>query len=224
MGVCHAIFFARSVRFRAVMIRRLIAALLWIATAFGSLAWASHDAGFWRSIVVRGYAAPEGETAESLSIELSQLLGSADPELRDDLAYSILARWIARPGILSTARLNELTDEWRANLSGRNGLDEPHAVLRRSFSALCLASMARREVRAPFMGPERYHALLKDALAYLLDETDLRGYDARLGWIHATAHTSDLLEALADHPLLAKGEASAILAAIGRRLSTAREV
>jgi len=201
--------------------RCFIPAFLWVAIAIASPAWAGHDAVFWRSIVANKYAVPKGESAELLSGELSQLLGSPDPELRDDLAYSILARWIARPGFLSTARLNALTDEWRANLGRSAAPGELHPVLRRSFSALCLASMARREVQDPFMGADRYHALLRDALAYLRDETDLRGWDARLGWIHATAHTSDLLEALADHPQLSKDESEAILAAIGRRLSTA---
>ena len=53
------------------------------------------------------------------------------------------------------------------------------------------SSRTRRSTR-PATG-----ASLDDALAYLRDERDLRGIEPRVGWIHATAHTADLLKFLA---------------------------
>src|SRR5271156_5888473 len=53
-----------------------------------------HDRAFWRAIQTNHYAVPEGESAAALAHELSGYLGSPDPELRDDLAYSILDVWI----------------------------------------------------------------------------------------------------------------------------------
>jgi hypothetical protein len=152
------------------------------------------------------------------------MLASQDPELRDDLAYSILATWIYRGNVLSTPTLIALTDEWRANLKSGIGDTGTDSVLKRSFSALCLSEVARREIKAPFLGPERYHSLVAEAIAYLQDERDLRGYDRNLHWIHATAHTADLLAALADSPQLTNQEANAILQAIQARLATATEV
>jgi len=96
--------------------------------------------------------------------------------------------------------------------------------LKRSFSALCLASAAQRETKGPFMGPERYHVLVGEAVAYLQAERDLRGYDATLHWIHATAHTADLLAALAENAQLTRDEAARILDAISQRLSAAPQV
>jgi hypothetical protein len=183
-----------------------------------------HDRNFWRAIVKQQYAVTEHESADALARELSALLASPDPELRDDLSYSILARWIYRQNTLSTPTLVSLTDEWRANLKGGLGETGTDSVLQRSFSALCLAEMAKREAKAPFMGPERYHALVAEATAYMQQERDLRGYDATLHWIHATAHTADLLAALAESPLHTKDEAAAILHAIDARLSTAPQV
>jgi hypothetical protein len=49
-----------------------------------------HDREYWRGIVQHKYSIPENESADALARELSTLLGSPDPELRDDLAYSIL--------------------------------------------------------------------------------------------------------------------------------------
>lgn len=103
-------------------------------------------------------------------------------------------------------------------------ISNTESVLRRSFSALCLSSIAEREAKAPFLGEARYHQLLADAVGYLQSERDLRGYDAKLGWIHANAHTSDLLRALASSPLLTKGEQSSILSILAARLSSAPQV
>jgi len=53
-----------------------------------------------------------------------------------------------------------------------------------------------RELKTPFLGEERYRKLLAAAESYLKEERDLRGFDPVKGWIHATAHTADLLAAL----------------------------
>jgi len=184
----------------------------------------NHDKTFWRGIAKNHYDVPSGESAAELSQELSQLLGSPDPELRDDLAYSIFAYWIGRLSLLPQERLVALTDEWRGNLKSGLGETGTDSVLKRSFSALCLSLMAEREAQQPFLGESEYHALVADAVAYLQAEHDLRGYDAKLGWIHATAHTADLLQALARSQLLSRNEQTAILSAIAARLSSSPDV
>lgn len=126
--------------------------------------------------------------------------------------------------MLSQSTLIALTDSWRTNLKEGLGEMGTNSVLKRSFSALCLASMARREAGAPFMGAERYHQLVADGTTYPKAERDLRGYDAKLHWIHATAHTADLLAGLAGSPHLTKDEAAGILSAIDARLETVSDV
>ena len=180
-----------------------------------------HDRAFWRTVERQHYAVPEGDSAPALAHELGSLLASADSELRDDLAYSILAHWIARPNILQPEQLLPLEDEWRKNLKSGIGETGTDSVLKRSFSALCLASIAERDSKQPFLGPSRYHQLVAEATEYLQTERDLRGYDAKLGWIHATAHTADLLQALAASSLLSGDEQAAILSSIAARLSSA---
>lgn len=184
-----------------------------------------HGRDFWRAIQKAKYAVPEHESADALALELSALLEVPDSELRDDLAYSILTSWIyQRQTPLSTPRLISLTDEWRANLKSGLGEAGTNSVLKRSFSALCLSAMAEREAKLPFMGAERYRSLVAEAIAYLQAERDLRGYDAQLHWIHSTAHTADLLGALAKSPLLTKEEAASMLQGIDARMATATEV
>ncbi|HWZ81242.1 MAG TPA: DUF2785 domain-containing protein [Terriglobales bacterium] len=184
---------------------------------------AAHDRAFWQAIAKNKYNVPEHESADVLAREVSGLLASPDPELRDDLAYSIYVRWIYR-NYISPPTLIALTDEWRANLKDGIGESGTNSVLKRSFSALCLSVMAEREAKTPFMGEARYHQLVGDAITYLQSERDLRGYDSKVGWIHANAHTADLLQGLAHSPLLTKEEQEKILTAIATRLSTAPDV
>ena len=183
-----------------------------------------HDRAFRQGIVKNNYAVPEHESPDLLANALSSLLASPDPELRDDLAYSILAHWIYRPDLLSQSTLISRADTWRANLKDGLGEAGTTSVLKRSFSALCLSSLARREARAPFMGAERFHQLVRDGISYLQAERDLRGYDAKLHWIHATAHAADLLAALASSPQLTQKESAGILSAVSTRLATAPDV
>jgi hypothetical protein len=191
-----------------------------------SPSWAAsepHNRDFWRSIVKAKFAVPQGASADALAPELSAMLASPDPELRDDLAYSILAVWTHRERFSPNVLLS-LTDEWRSNLKSSLGEYDTNSVLKRSFSALCLSEMARREAKSPFMGAERFHSLVAEAIDYLQAERDLRGYDPTLHWIHATAHTADLLAALADSPLLTKEEEASMLNGIDARLNTAPQV
>jgi hypothetical protein len=180
-----------------------------------------HDREFWRAIAKNRYAVPEGQPIFPLLRELSGYLGSKDPELRDDLAYTITAVWIKHHQQFSTDELNSLLDDWRANLRVGLGESGTDSVLKRSFSALCLAALAERDLKAPFLTEERYRTLLADALAYLKGERDLRGFDPAIGWIHATAHTADLLTALAGNPFFHSEDQGRVLNAIWRRLASA---
>jgi len=153
--------------------------------------------------------------------ELSGYLGSTDPELRDDLAYSILDAWIVYRNQLSATELNSLESDWEANLRAGIGETGTDSVFRRSFSALCLAALAERDLKSPFLGETGYRRLLDDSLSYLRQEQDLRGFDPAKGWIHSTAHTADLLAALAASPLFEVEDQARVLQAISERLSSA---
>ena len=184
----------------------------------------AHGKEYWRGIVANKYEVPKGEKAFGLAKELNGYLKSGDPELRDDLAYSILATWVLEKNEFSVEELLALEAEWRGNLKagiGENGTD---SVFGRSFSALCLAAIAERELKSQFLGEERYRKLLEAALEYLGDEKDLRGFDEKKGWIHATAHTADLIAALARHPLFTEADQAKVLEAAGKRVETARVI
>ena len=183
-----------------------------------------HGREFWREIAKNHYAIPAGQEAYPLAKELSGYLGLPHPELRDDVAYSMLAVWITRQKKFSPEELVTLLEEWQANLRRRIGETGTDSIFKRSFSALCLSALAERDLKEPFLGEARYRTLLDAVLTYLGDERDLRGFDAKKGWIHATAHTADLLAALAQNRFFTKQDQERVLKAIMQRLETANEI
>ena len=132
----------------------------------------------WPAIRADDFAFPDGGSVPDLVAELVDMLASPDPEVRDELGFSALATWIDE-GVVPDDRLLPLGDAMTARL----GDDRVQA---RTFAPLVLdVIVSRRGVCAPAWVDafERWYAA----------ETDLRGPDPRLGWLHAVAHGADLL-------------------------------
>jgi hypothetical protein len=177
-----------------------------------------HDKKFWRSIVDAKFAVPQGSTAPELSSELVQALASTDPELRDDLAYSILTAWIYQTRALTDDDVRTLSTRLIANLSTGGPSDED--VVRRSFSTLILSIVAARDNAQPFLTKQEFDRIFTAATTYLTAEHDVRGFDPKVGWIHSAAHTSDLLKFLARGRYLQPAQQSAMLKAVQQKLAT----
>ena len=173
-----------------------------------------HGKAFWQEVAKAKFEVPAGESAPRLAPELVELLSSPDPELRDDLGFTILASWIYDKKLLGPDELRPMLRTLQGNL--RYGIATPgnDDVFRRSFAALTLSVVAARENVTPFMTDEEYASLLDAALAYLRDEQDTRGFDGRRGWVHTAAHTADLLKFLARHPKLRAVDQSRLLTAL----------
>jgi hypothetical protein len=123
----------------------------------------------------------EPERAAALDA-LADDLRSPDPVVRDDQAYLAAVRWM--PSLASGER-RRLGDRMAARLT------DP-AVQARSFAPPILARIAE----AGDWRPEWWRSFAD----WYPAETDLRGYDSRLGRLHAVAHGADLLAVLARHP------------------------
>ncbi|TCO47581.1 uncharacterized protein DUF2785 [Kribbella antiqua] len=138
----------------------------------------------WARVRADDFAVPANRPLTELVAELSGMLRSPDPVIRDLQAYSTLASWIDL-GVLSADQLRALGNE----MVPRFGDDEIQA---RTFAPLILDSIVTAGVFEPSWVPpfERWYVA----------EGDLRGHDAKLGWLHAVAHGSDLLGTLGLHP------------------------
>jgi len=151
---------------------------------------------FWLAVAAE-CTVPAGETAFGLVSEAVSFLGHADSFWRDEVGYDVVASCVYQKRLLEPEERRTLVRQLSENL--RRGIGEPgtESVLLRTFSALDLSIFAALEDADPVLDAAGYRRLVDDALAYLRDERDLRGLEPRLGWIHATAHTADLLKFLA---------------------------
>ncbi len=175
------------------------------------------DINFWRSIVEHDCAIPEGCAASQLLDELTENLGSTDPELRDTLTLTILATWLER-GAYSNKDMRTLIPSMLIGLRAGIGESGTDLVFQRTFSALVLAELIHVDNKQPYLLDSEVFNVLDKALAYLLAEHDPRGYVPEKGWAHALAHTADLLMVLARSRYLGKSELLHILQVIAARL------
>lgn len=202
-------------RFAAV----IAAALLLASPADGSPP--AHDRAFWTGLAAKGFAVPEGESAGALALEAAGLLSSPDPALRDGVGYEALARWVYVDGIVPAADLEKLRRTLQEGLKKGLGETAGDAAYGRSFSAIGLAILAAADLKKPWMTQETFDDLLGAATAYLGAEKDVRGFVAGGGWVHATAHTADVLKFLGRSPRLTPAGQARIVEAVASRLKTA---
>jgi hypothetical protein len=115
---------------------------------------------------------------------LLDMLRSADPHERDDVAYTELSRRIAEGDaderLLVTG--NEMADRFA----------DPE-IQTRSFAALILADIAARDRLARLLPSSAVLAWSDRLSRWYRNEPDLRGWDEHLGWLHAVAHGADAL-------------------------------
>lgn len=178
-----------------------------------------YDHAFWQTLIQRGYAVPDDKSAADLTPHLLELLGSPDPTLRDGVAYEVLANWIIEKQLYTPDELRDLLLPLKANLLDGIGEVGRASVLKRSFSVLVLSLIAYYDVHHPFLRTGELRDLLDAALEYLDAEKDVPGYVPDLGWLHAVAHTADLLKFLARNPLLDGGDHLKILTGIAAKLA-----
>ena len=206
-------------------------ASVWIAgnqvparAAAASAATPGHDKAFWRQIATDKFAVPAGAALPVLLGELTAMLGSPDPEVRDDIAYTTLTQWLYRQRLVPVEERRRLLREWTMALRGGIGEQGTPTVLRRSFSALSLGVLAILDNEAAYLERDEFDGLLTAAIEYLKNEKDVRGFDATMGWLHSVAHTADLLKFLARSRHLRVEQQAMILSALTAKLRAVETV
>lgn len=172
---------------------------------------------FWQSIIAHDYALPKGANLNDLTQQLLGYLGSTDPRWRYHVAYMILGQWI-RAGLYDPQQLRALLKTLTENLTIPKRGGAPEGVCLRSYSALLLAQLMNYDNAFPYLKRHEVKDLLEKSLDYLMFEKDLRAWTKEMGWLHATAHTADLLCALAQSPKLESVELAHLLYTIADRV------
>ena len=155
-----------------------------------------------------GFVVADPAAKTALADTLVGCLGSADPVLRDGIAYEALSTWM-RAGDFDPPQLRALRTQLYA------ALEAPDAAgFRGPFAALVLSEVARTDRIAPWMSADERADMLERAAAYVEQVRDYRGYDAAEGWRHGVAHGADWLMQLAMNPALAPPQLHRILGAV----------
>jgi hypothetical protein len=176
------------------------------------------DPAFWERVVAADYALPPDRRLDDMTVELVELLGAADPHLRDDIGLGVLHAWTAR-GVYDDL-LPGLGDGLVDGLRPGLGEQGTHSVLRRSFSARALAAVIDRDTARRRVHPETILAWGDRGLAWLGAERDLRAHIPGVGRVHALAHGAELIGALARSRHLDEGGLMVLLDAVADRLAT----
>jgi Protein of unknown function (DUF2785) len=138
----------------------------------------------WRNLIDGGGVLPDGPERAYALAEVCEALRSPDPVVRDEQAFTLLAGWIP---VLDSAERHALGDTMTRRF------DDPE-IQARTFAPLILARIVEQG--------DYDTAWLAGFARWYPAETDVRGYDSELGWLHAVAHGADLLRAFAGSPEL----------------------
>ncbi|HEX7707631.1 MAG TPA: DUF2785 domain-containing protein [Thermoanaerobaculia bacterium] len=144
---------------------------------------------------------------DELARGLVACLGSPDPELRDDVAFTVISRWL-RAKELEQETIIALAESMVSRLEDAG---EDPSGFRKPFAALALSEVVRAD-RIDAVFPETLRRKLAPAAArYLTGVRDYRAFDPVEGWRHGVAHGADLVLQLGLNPHIPEEEVRLLL-------------
>ena len=154
--------------------------------------------GYWDQVQAADFEVPADRPLDDLTAELTTMLGSTQPEVRDGTAYPALATWIDR-GVYDDL-LAGLGDGMVAGLAVGLGETGTDTVFRRSFSALIVGECLERDNEQHLLPSTKILDWGDRIAVWFLTERDSRGFVPDKGWAHAIAHGADAIGALGESP------------------------
>jgi Protein of unknown function (DUF2785) len=150
---------------------------------------------------------------------LLQNFASTDPQLRDNLTYSVLAHAIIdqdsqqklTPSQVEDLLLTCIDEEHLFYHIGEAGTD---TVFMRSFSLLIIAAVLFADAKTLRLSEQVTRQAQTALLHYAKEEKDWRGYIKGKGWAHAAAHLSDALDECAQNRYMVTPDREAVMRTI----------
>lgn len=196
--------------------RTLPAILLFAQASFGAQCPpAGYDHASLEALKAAKFEIADAARRQSLARSLLPCLASADPLLRDGVAFEAYSTWM-RADLLDQPTRVELLKQLRQMLQ-----PEPTdpGGFRQPFAALVLSEVARTDRQVPWMTAAQRAGLVDDAARYLAAVRDYRGFDAREGWRHGVAHSADLVSQLVLNPAVDRASIDRLLAAVAAQVA-----
>ncbi len=160
---------------------------------------------FLKSVVDNNFEPLESPSPKELLPDFYKYLGSTDPELRDDLIFSVMANWIYR-GVFTNEEIYKIAetlvkDDYILNGIGRENDD---SVFIRSATALQLWAIIVTQKEKNFLSFNLIGIIFEKTLKLLLEEVDFRAYVPEKGWANSISHTANILSELVQLPEIKK--------------------
>ena len=171
-----------------------IAALVVATVVFSPISYGSdckidgYDTATLKSLKDNKFTVNDNDKRNELAIALTTCLGSADPDIRDGIAYGATSHWL-RNSLLSVDTTIRLFQALTSTLASTN--DDKHNFTQ-PFAALVLSEVVRVDRITPYLSELERQQVIDISTTYMKSIEDYRGFDDQLGWRHATAHTADI--------------------------------
>ena len=158
-----------------------------------------------RSIVDNDFKPLESPTPREFVHHFYKFLGSTDPELRDELIFSVMANWIYK-GVYTQEDIYKIAetlvqDEYILNGIGRENDD---SVFVRSATALQLWAIIVTQKKKNFIPFNIIGTIFEKTMRLLQEEVDYRTYVSNKGWANSISHTANILLELVQLPEMKK--------------------
>ncbi len=129
----------------------------------------------------------------ALAYELIESIGDKDGEIRDGLIYPVLAHLlhddvIDRKELVNVTKL--LITDRCLFFDMKNEIE--YSVLTRSFTTLQLAILMYKHNQLSLFSDDLFNHVVDVFINYYENETDFRGYEEGIGWLHSIAHAGDM--------------------------------
>lgn len=172
--------------------------------------------GYWNQVQRTGFALPTDRPLNDLTADLTSMLGSTDPSVRDGTARPALVTWIAH-GVYDDL-LSGLGDGMVAGLRVGLGESGTDTVFRRSSSASVLKECLRRDADERLVPDGKVMERGDHLVTWWLHERDTRGEVPDQGRARAVGHGAEAIAALAESPRLGAGELMVLLDVLVERV------
>lgn len=174
-----------------------------------------------QAIRANDWQLPKEVKANAYVLELYDLLGELDSELRDTLALSLVWTLIEREKLSKDTCRELLARSQSDGIFTRIEEVQGDGVFKRSFALLVIAALVEDHVKAhrSWMRKDHFVELVENLIRYAKEEQDLRGYVEEYGWAHSTAHLSDAFAELAACKELSESQSKLILHTILKKMA-----
>ena len=158
-----------------------------------------------RGIVDNDFQPLESPTPREFALHFYKHIGTTDPELRDELIFSVMANWIYR-GIYTQEDIFKIAETLAQDeyiLKGI-GLEKDDSVFTRSATALQLWAITVTQKKKYFIPFNTIGAIFEKTIRLLQEEVDYRAFVPDKGWANSISHAANVLLELVQLPEMKK--------------------